>query len=355
MAHYWIYLIFTTVFIPFNAGLDFQCPDGCDCSTYNHALCVNNNFTSIPTNSSMYEIIVFNISSNQIQTLDEKFFFQVNLVNVEVIDLSYNSIYDIRPNAFFGMNNLRELYLQGNKLTNIHPEIFSPLTQLAILDLRYNSIKSFNNKTFESLTHLKNLSLSGLRKFNKDIFNPLKNLTHLQIQFAPNERSPEGNSSCHELYSKAKYWGRENNITVNVACEDIDVHPRRSCWSFVACYSPDEPLTSGGFVIGIVITVGVLLLLITSLVILAVIVRQAERMPEELDDYSYMNDFEPYRGNLSPTKCQGFHWPSSRDNIPKSMQEIGVTPKEDLVTNIFPETVKVDLPQNHRISFKNYS
>ena len=63
---------------------------------------------------------------------------QVN--NLQILNLGFNQITQIQPNAFLGLGNLRELYLFVNQITQIHANTFRGLGNLEDLYLRNNQI-----------------------------------------------------------------------------------------------------------------------------------------------------------------------------------------------------------------------
>ncbi len=65
---------------------------------------------------------------------------------------------------------LRELYLQGNRITNIPAFIFDGLSELKMVNLMYTSIKTVNTDSFAGLTNTDlSLSLSSSNLFNSNL------------------------------------------------------------------------------------------------------------------------------------------------------------------------------------------
>ena len=75
------------------------------------------------------------------------------LVGLETLDLSYNSISEVDPEAFLHLRSLSYLCLAKNSLTMVGPDWPAPLSSLVTLDLSQNLIKrtSLNSLTLSEL------------------------------------------------------------------------------------------------------------------------------------------------------------------------------------------------------------
>ena len=82
---------------------------------------------------------------------------QVN--NLRELHLVINQITQIHANAFQGLNNLQWLFLYGNQITQIHPNAFQGLNNLQHLSLRNNQITQIQPDTFQGLGNLRELYL----------------------------------------------------------------------------------------------------------------------------------------------------------------------------------------------------
>ena len=70
-------------------------------------------------NIEIKSIIKLNLSNNRLLILKENQFSKLN--KLEILDLSYNELFYIELNAFYGLNNvLQVLYLQNNHLTELY-------------------------------------------------------------------------------------------------------------------------------------------------------------------------------------------------------------------------------------------
>nr|WP_321409581.1 COR domain-containing protein [uncultured Carboxylicivirga sp.] len=119
-----------------------------------------------------------NLSDNRIEEISGHYF--CNLMNLEKIDLSYNSIRVINP-AEINFSKCTDLYLNGNKLEKF-PAVISHVNSLIRLNLSENKINFLKDDAFVNLVHLEELDLS----FNELTFLPtsigqLKKLKKLNL------------------------------------------------------------------------------------------------------------------------------------------------------------------------------
>lgn len=76
---------------------------------------------------------------------------------VLILDMFDRSISIISKDAFADFINLKELYLNRNKLTIIDPHVLKPLTKLENLSLKNNQITKISEDAFADLSNLKEL------------------------------------------------------------------------------------------------------------------------------------------------------------------------------------------------------
>ncbi|XP_053678060.1 SLIT and NTRK-like protein 4 [Anopheles nili] len=101
------------------------------------------------------------------------------LVNIEILDLSFASLTDIEATAFVGMHGLRELYLQGNQLTEL-PEAIFQLSALVSLHVGENPIEILNIPSpLDQLQHLNISSMPFLHTIEVESFQNIKSLQTL--------------------------------------------------------------------------------------------------------------------------------------------------------------------------------
>ena len=77
----------------------------------------------------------------------------------EELNLSGESIVDIKDNAFENVSHIKSLNLSNNYLTELRPSPFASLTNLELLDLSKNAISNMT-RPFAHLSNLKHLDLS---------------------------------------------------------------------------------------------------------------------------------------------------------------------------------------------------
>nr|CAD7266710.1 unnamed protein product [Timema shepardi] len=134
-----------------------DCPDKCTC--YGFAItfvdCVKAGLESIPQNLN---------------------------TNVYAIEISYNNISSIPPNAFSKYEDLVRIELQ-NRIKRIEPGAFESLTKLNTLNIDYNVIEDIEMDTFLGLENLSSLSMDSnlLKIIKENSFAKLVNLTTLSL------------------------------------------------------------------------------------------------------------------------------------------------------------------------------
>ena len=131
------------------------------------------------------------LSKNKIT--DMKIFVKENIfINLENLDLSYNSIINLNILIDCNFPNLQKLDLSHNKITDIiclgNDNL--NLTKLTILNISYNELKNLNKiniKSLYTLNLLNNNISSGINDFieNFDIYNNIPN--ELKIEYNDNE------------------------------------------------------------------------------------------------------------------------------------------------------------------------
>lgn len=98
-----------------------------------------------------------------------------NLKDIESLDLSAESIPEIKAGDFSDLPALKELDLSGNDIAHIGPGWFAELTNLEELKLEYNKINHLDPQAFEGLNNLKILNLES----NKIEILPETLITHM--------------------------------------------------------------------------------------------------------------------------------------------------------------------------------
>ncbi|KAJ8984523.1 hypothetical protein NQ317_010994 [Molorchus minor] len=99
-------------------------------------------------------MIDLQLSENEFMNIDNMF---DKIGSLKILDISYNNIAYISPNAFAGNLNLETLNLAGNPLMTLNPEVFANNHVLREIDARNTSLQklwSNNNKLVHSLQKL---------------------------------------------------------------------------------------------------------------------------------------------------------------------------------------------------------
>ena len=133
-------------------------------------------------NIEIKSIIKLNLSNNRLLILKENQFSKLN--KLEILDLSYNELFYIELNAFYGLNNvLQVLYLQNNHLTELYQNNLDNLQQLKYINFDSNKINKIRNNVFTSMTNLQNISFqyNRLETIEAEAFKGLKNLQDLSF------------------------------------------------------------------------------------------------------------------------------------------------------------------------------
>lgn len=120
------------------------------------------------------------LKENELSNLPEDLFDDLN--NLKILDLSSNKL-NLTKNIFEKLKNLQELKLGHNYLKNLDNELFKNQNLLNSLELWRNNLKNLTKESFEGLSSLRYLDLSSnyIEKFQSDIFSKLVNLTVLKI------------------------------------------------------------------------------------------------------------------------------------------------------------------------------
>ncbi len=105
------------------------------------------------------KLILLDVSANNLDTLlPYTFRSQYELI---ILNISYNMLYTLNSSTFFGLNNVRHIYLMGNGIHTIHDGAFMSLTQLTTLDLSHQNLTRVGKYGFWGLFRLEFLNLSG--------------------------------------------------------------------------------------------------------------------------------------------------------------------------------------------------
>ena len=105
--------------------------------------------------------------------------------NINALDLTFNSIVNIQPNAFQGLDNVRVLNMTNNALVSLDVGVFHNMKNLNYIDLTYTQLEIIHVKVFQGLPSLVYLDIdyNELITVQVGLFDRLFNLMHLDLQF----------------------------------------------------------------------------------------------------------------------------------------------------------------------------
>ncbi|NXP39028.1 ECM2 protein, partial [Leiothrix lutea] len=175
-------------------------PSGCSTSDTTVS-CINAKLTQIPPISDP-DLTSLDLTGNSITTISDEAFN--GIPNLEWIDLSKNNITSpgIGPKAFKILKKLKRLYLDGNMLVVIPPELPSTLEEIKIND---NHLHAIDEDGLKGLKNLVTLELEGNKLSEANVsplaFYPLKSLSYLRLGRNKFRIIPQGlPATLEELY-----------------------------------------------------------------------------------------------------------------------------------------------------------
>ncbi|XP_038156033.1 uncharacterized protein LOC119793123 [Cyprinodon tularosa] len=84
--------------------------------------------------------------------------------SLQIVQLSFNRISNLKPGILSDLHQLQELHLQHNFITHLHPKLFHNLDQLKVLDLSFNMLTNMQQLTYLTLRNIgADVKLSGNR------------------------------------------------------------------------------------------------------------------------------------------------------------------------------------------------
>ena len=124
---------------------------------------------------------------------NSKWYLLSGLVNLQYLDLSYNNISDIDPEAFKYLRNLRTLEIRRNSLTMIS-EWTLPLGSLVTLDISQNCLVQLSSSL--SLSSLQDLDVSDnmLVELSEETLDSLVELKRLDLSYNKLSTAPPVNN-----------------------------------------------------------------------------------------------------------------------------------------------------------------
>ncbi|KAI4464731.1 ig(immunoglobulin) and lrr(leucine rich repeat) domain [Holotrichia oblita] len=133
-----------------------------------------NNIGNIPLTTSpdldLSTLRMLDVSSNSLKNLKTDSFRTLPLL--KKLYLGNNFLQNLEDGTFDGLLNLEVLDLQGNNLVQIPSRIFNELPELQAINLRDNKLYMIKHQIFHNNKHLKmiDISTNQLRDLHKDIF-----------------------------------------------------------------------------------------------------------------------------------------------------------------------------------------
>ena len=142
------------------------------------------------------------INCTEITRIEKKLFdgFPV----LESLDLSFNiKLETVDSCAFSSLNKLKELSLNHNYLTSLHPESFIGLSNLIKLDLSSNYLTNLEPQVFKDLANLKELDLynNELTHFDLSIIEYIGRIDRINLSMNP----IKNNKEILDHYNKKKF------------------------------------------------------------------------------------------------------------------------------------------------------
>ncbi|KAK6169205.1 hypothetical protein SNE40_020301 [Patella caerulea] len=156
----------------------------------------NNKLKDLPYEvSHLYELTSLNLGNNEFEEIPECVISLTNLIKLHAFG---NKISKINPVLFDSLENLTFLNLNGNRLTEIPPEICR-LGNLKFLSIDNNKIDGFPVE-FCALTQLTELHAAGNDISSLPLeFGFLTNLERLHLQKNKIRELPESIGKCYKL------------------------------------------------------------------------------------------------------------------------------------------------------------
>ena len=210
------------------------CLQFCDCVGDQHVVadCSGKKLNRVPTNvnSTMYyidlsnnsiteirmsdfrgyaNISILNLSNNLISDIAEDSFKE--LINVTHIYLSENNISYLPPSTFNHNSNLKKLYLKSNPITLPQHESILQSDSITYLDVAFCNITVFSAEIFSALPNLVAIRLDGnvLTNITTETFEPLRNLEEIYMESETVKYAEPSNQEFLNYLEKRgiKYYG----------------------------------------------------------------------------------------------------------------------------------------------------
>ena len=126
----------------------------------------NNDVTTVESNAFSSNLLeVLDLSGNELESINGGLDFSSVITNkwitLRALNISNNKITRLEANAFAGLTNIEQIFIQKNRVETIEVTSFSGCTKLTEIDLGGNQLETLEIGTFENLPALKVITLVG--------------------------------------------------------------------------------------------------------------------------------------------------------------------------------------------------
>jgi Leucine-rich repeat (LRR) protein len=176
----------------------------------------DNEIQEILSDYNLESIKELNLSNNLLLMLIKDQFQKLN--KLEILDLSYNQLFNIELNAFNGLNNALEvLYLQNNHLTELYPNSLNDLQKCKYINFDSNKINKIRNDTLTSLSNLQTLSFqfNRLNEIESGAFKGLTNPNNIVLHYNNLNSFDKIDLSIGQDYSDKNNYEQYKNINLS--------------------------------------------------------------------------------------------------------------------------------------------
>lgn len=138
------------------------------------------------TFSGLNQLTRLDLERNLLRSIDSKTFNGLNSTKIRKIFLDGNKIKQIHFKTFTRLTKLTEINISFNRLANIDSKLLNGLNDLQILNLNNNRIEQLSSDIFDGLTSLKEIHFSNnqLSDLAPNTFKGLVNLTFLDLSYS---------------------------------------------------------------------------------------------------------------------------------------------------------------------------
>ncbi|XP_044267306.1 leucine-rich repeat-containing protein 15-like [Tribolium madens] len=164
-----------------------------------------NKISVLPRNllDNLHKLKTFMLRKNKFWYFPEIF---PNSTQIDMLELSSNLISQLPGGILGNLQNLSRLYLSFNHLESIPSNVFSGHPNLKELDLSYNRISTIASNAFDDMPQLVNIKLTRnkLKKYDPNWFHNTPNLYQLHLANNEIEDLPEG--VFRNIFNEKKQW-----------------------------------------------------------------------------------------------------------------------------------------------------